>query len=371
MGSSKQIIGNMFAAGGITINGDNPWDIRVHNEKLYDRILGSGSIGLGEAYMESWWDCDLLDDFFFRIQYYRVDKMIPQDLNTLFYFLKSKFLNRQTKARAKQVGYKHYDLGNELYKKMLDKHLMYSCGYWETGNTLDEAAEAKIDLMCRKLKLEKGMRLLDIGCGFGGFAKYAAQKYGVSVVGITISEQQAIMARKVNEGLPVEIRVQDYRDINEQFDRIVSVEMLEHVGYRNFREYMGVVNKNLIDDGIFCFQTMGGNYKAKTTDPWIDKYIFRNGMLPSVSQLATAWKDLFVLEDLHNFGPHYDPILMAWCKNFEDSWESAKADYDETFYRMMRYYLSCSAASFRSRKNHVWHIVLTKRKHLGAYQSVR
>jgi cyclopropane-fatty-acyl-phospholipid synthase len=371
MGSSKQIITNMFAAGGITINGDNPWDMQVHNEKLYDRILSGGSIGFGEAYMDGWWDCEQLDDLFFRIQYHRIDKMVPQDLNTLFYFLKSKFLNRQTKARAKQVGYKHYDIGNEMYAKMLDKWMMYSSGYWDTATTLDEAQEAKLALMCRKLKLEKGMRLLDIGCGFGGMANYAAEKYGVSVVGITISEQQAIKAREVNAGLPVEIRVQDYRDLNEQFDRIVSIEMLEHVGYRNYTEYMQVAARNLTDDGIFLIQTMGGNFATKVTDPWIDKYIFRNGMLPSVSQLATAWKDVFILEDLHNFGTHYDPILMAWRKNFEDSWESIKADYDETFYRMMRYYLSCSAASFRSRKNHVWHIVLTKRKHLGTYKSVR
>jgi cyclopropane-fatty-acyl-phospholipid synthase len=371
MGSSKQIITNMFAAGGITVNGDNPWDIQVHNEKLYDRVLSSGSIGFGESYMDGWWDCENLDDLFFRIQYHRVDKMIPQDLNTLFYFLKSKFLNRQSKARAKEVAYKHYDIGNELFEKMLDKQMMYSCGYWENAKTLDEAQEAKLDLICRKLKLEKGMRLLEIGCGWGGFAKYAAEKYDVSVVGITISEQQAILAREVNEGLPVEIRIQDYRDVNEKFDRIVSIAMLEAVGYRNFREYMEVAAKNLTDDGIFFIHTIGGNYPTKITDPWIDKYIFPNGMLPSAGQLATAWKGLFILEDWHNFGPYYDPTLMAWRKNFEDSWDSIKKDYDETFYRMWRYYLSCSAASFRSRKNHLWHIVLTKPNHLGVYQSVR
>jgi cyclopropane-fatty-acyl-phospholipid synthase len=371
MGSSKQIITNMFAAGGITVNGDKPWDMQVHNEKLYDRILSGGSIGFGESYMDGWWDCDNLDDLFFRIQYHRVDNMIPQDLNTLFYFLKSKFSNRQTKVRAKEVAYKHYDIGNYLYEKMLDKHMQYSCGYWETAKTLEEAQEAKLDLICRKLKLEKGMRVLEIGCGWGGFAKYAAEKYGVSVVGITISEQQAIIARQVNEGLPVEIRMQDYRDVNEQFDRIVSIAMLEAVGYRNFREYMEVAAKNLTDDGIFFIHTIGGNYNAKITDPWIDKYIFPNGMLPSVSQLHTAWKGLFILEDWHNFGPYYDPTLMAWRKNFEDNWDSIKKDYDETFYRMWRYYLSCSAASFRSRKNHLWHIVLTKPKHLGIYQSVR
>nr|WP_262886872.1 class I SAM-dependent methyltransferase [Mucilaginibacter humi] len=127
--------------------------------------------------------------------------------------------------------------------------------------------EAKLDLICRKLKLEKGMRVLEIGCGWGGFAKYAAEKYGVSVVGITISEQQAILAREINEGLPVEIRIRDYRDVNEKFDRIVSIAMLEAVGYRNFREYMEVAAKNLADDGIFFIHTIGGSYSTKVTDP--------------------------------------------------------------------------------------------------------
>jgi cyclopropane-fatty-acyl-phospholipid synthase len=371
MSSSKQIICDMFASGGITVNGDKPWDPQVHNPKLYDRILSGGSLGFGEAYMDGWWDCQALDEFFFRVQYHRVDKKLPMDFNTAFYALKAKFKNLQTKGRAKEVAYKHYDIGNQLFEKMLDKHMMYSCGYWQNAKTLDEAQEAKLDLICRKLKLEKGMRLLEIGCGWGTFAKYAAEKYGVSVVGITISEQQAILARKLNEGLPVEIRIQDYRDVNEQFDRVVSIAMLEAVGHRNFREYMEVAARNLKQDGIFLIHTIGGNYATKITDPWIDKYIFPNGMLPSASQLGKAWQGLFVLEDWHNFGPYYDPTLMAWLKNFEESWDSIKHDYDETFYRMWRYYLTASAASFRSRKNHLWHIVLTKPLHLGIYQSVR
>lgn len=371
MNSIEQIFRKSFAEVGITINGNKPWDMQVHNPKLYNRILSSGSLGFGEAYMEGWWDCEALDEFFFKVLYNRLDKKVPRDLYTAYYVLKAKFKNLQTKSRAKEVAYKHYDIGNELYEKMLDKRMMYSCGYWETAGNLDEAQEAKLDLICRKLKLEKGMSLLEIGCGWGGFAKYAAEKYGVSVVGITISEQQAILARKVNEGLPVEIRLQDYRDVNGKFDRVVSIAMLEAVGYRNFRQYMEVAEKNLNKDGIFLIHTIGGNYDAKITDPWIDKYIFPNGMLPSASQLSKAWQGLFVLEDWQNFGPYYDPTLLAWLKNFEESWDSIKADYDETFYRMWRYYLNASAASFRSRKNHLWQIVLTKPMHVGLYQSLR
>jgi cyclopropane-fatty-acyl-phospholipid synthase len=371
MGSSKQLVENMFKAGGIIMNGNNPWDPQVHNPKLYDRLLGGGSLGFGEAYMEGWWDCEALDEFFFRVQYHRVDKMIPRDLNTLKYFLKAKFSNQQTKSKAKEVAYKHYDIGNDLFERMLDKRMMYSCAYWETAQTLDEAQEAKIDLICRKLKLQPGMSLLDIGCGWGGLLQYAAEKYGVKGVGVTLSEEQAIIAREINKGLPVEIRVQDYRDVHEKFDRIVSVGMLEHVGYRNYRAFMEMVAENLTDEGICLLHTIGGNYSTKITDPWIAKYIFPNGMLPSAAQLSTAWQGLFILEDWHNFGVYYDRTCMEWRKNFEQSWPDLRAKYGDTFYRMWRYYLSASAASFRSRKNHLWHIVLTKPKHLRLYKSIR
>lgn len=371
MQSLQQIFYDSFAAVDITINGNKSWDIQVHNPKLYSRILSAGSIGFGEAYMDGWWDCEALDELFFRIQYYRLDKKLPRDLKTLFYFLKSKYKNLQTRNLSKQVAYQHYNLGNELFVKMLDKRMMYSCGYWKTATNLDDAQEARLDMICRKLKLEKGMTMLEIGCGWGTLAQYAAEKYGVKVTGITLSVEQATYARELNKNLDVDIRVVDYRDIHEKFDRIVSVEMLEAVGYRNYRTYMEVLDKNLTQDGICLLQTIGGNYDAKYTDPWIDKYIFPNGMLPSASQLSKAWQGLFVLQDWHNFGPDYDPTLMAWRKNFEDSWDTIKADYDETFYRMWRYYLSASAASFRSRKNHDWQIVLTKPLSLNAYIPVR
>jgi cyclopropane-fatty-acyl-phospholipid synthase len=367
----EKIICDYFAVAGITINGNKPWDIQVHNPKLYYRIARHGSVGFGETYMEGWWDCEALDELFFRIQYHRVDKKMPKILDSFFYFLKSTYKNLQTKGLAKKVIHKHYDLGNELFVKMLDKRVIYSCGYWETATNLDDAQEAKLDLICRKLKLQKGMTLLEIGCGWGGLAKYAAEKFGVKVTGITISEEQATFCRQVNRGLDVEIKVIDYRDLHEKFDRIVSIEMLEAVGYRNYRTYMEVLDKNLNEDGICLLQTIGGNYDAKYTDPWIDKYIFPNGMLPSASQLSKAWQGLFVLQDWHNFGPDYDPTLMAWLKNFEVSWNSIKADYNETFYRMWRYYLSASAASFRSRKNHDWQIVLTKPLSLIPYKPIR
>lgn len=371
MGASKQLVEKLFAAGGITINGSNPWDIQVHNPKTYDELLGRGSLGFGEAYMAGWWDCSDLDDFFFRLIANKVDRQIPKNFNTAFTVLKSRLFNQQTRTKAKEVAYKHYDIGNDLYEKMLDKRMIYSCGYWQNAQTLDEAQEHKLDLICRKLKLEKGMRLLDIGCGWGGLAKYAAENYGVSVVGVTLSEPQAAIGRKVNEGLPVDIRVQDYRDVNEQFDRIVSVGMFEHVGYKNYSEFMKKVSACLVTDGVFLLHTIGGNTTVKSTDPWINKYIFPNGMQPSAKQITTAIERVFVLEDWHNFGLDYDPTLQEWLKNFDKNWHLISKDYDETFRRMWRYYLTVSAVSFRTRKNQLWQIVLTKPNSLNSYKSVR
>lgn len=369
--SLKQIFRDAFAEVGVTVDGGQPWDIQVHNPKFYDRIVIGGALAFGESYMDGWWDCEALDEFFFRVMYKRLDKRLPVNFNTVFFALKAKFKNLQTKDKSKEVVIKHYDVSDDVFEKMLDSYMQYTCGYWETATNLEEAQEAKLELICRKLKLEKGMTLLDLGCGWGGLAKYAAEKHGVTVTGITISEEQAIVARKINQGLPVDIIVSDYRDFRGKFDRITAVGFMEHVGYKNYRKLMEILDENLNLDGICLIQTIGGNYDAKTTDPWIDKYIFPNGMLPSASQLSKAWQGLFVLEDWQNFGPYYEDTLLAWIKNFEASWEDIKHNYDDTFYRMWRYYLHASAASFRARKNHLWHIVLTKPMHLGLYESVR
>jgi cyclopropane-fatty-acyl-phospholipid synthase len=262
-------------------------------------------------------------------------------------------------------------MGNDLYEKMLDKRMLYSCAYWENAKDLDDAQERKLDLICRKMKLENGMHLLDIGCGWGGLARYAAEKYGVSVVGITISAEQMSVARQRSEGLPVDIRLQDYRDLHERFDRIVSVGMFEHVGYKNYGALIGMAAENLVSDGIFLLHTIGGNESVNSTDPWMDKYIFPGSMLPSIEQVAGAIKGRFIMEDWHNFGVFYDRTCMEWLKNVERYWPYLCGKYDNTFFRMWKYYLSVSAASFRARKNNLWQIVLTKPENLAGYISVR
>jgi cyclopropane-fatty-acyl-phospholipid synthase len=354
----------------VTINGKRPWDIQVHNEKFYARILAGGSLALGESYMEGWWDAKAIDELIYRLINAKLGEKI--NFNTVLFALGAILTNQQTISRSRIVGKKHYDLGNDLYRLMLDKRMIYSCAYWKAAKNLDNAQEQKLDLICKKLKLKPGMRVLDIGCGWGGLAKYMAQKYRVNVVGITISEEQAKLAKEVCEGLPVEIRVQDYRHMKEKFDRIVSVGMFEHVGCKNYKTYMRAASNALNDSGLFLLHTIGGNKSVKSTEPWIAKYIFPNGMLPSARQIADASEKYFMLEDWHSFGPYYGKTLMAWHKNFNSNWDKIRKNpkYDARFKRMWDYYLLSCAGSFRSRRIQLWQIVFSKKGSNLSYERV-
>ena len=354
---------------GVEINGVKPWDIQVHNENLYRRILAQGSLGLGESYMEGWWDCERLDQFFYKILSAGLENMIS--LSLIADLIRARILNLQKKSRAFQIGERHYDTGNDLYQLMLDRRMNYSCGYWENASNLDEAQEAKLDLICRKIGLKPGQRVLDIGCGWGGFVIYAAEKYDAGAVGITVSREQVSLAEKLSSGLNVEIRFQDYRDLNEPFDQVVSVGMIEHVGYKNYRRFMETVHRCLDGNGLFLLQTIGSNKSDINTDPWIAKYIFPNSMLPSCAQLSRAAEGLFVMEDWHNFSADYDKTLMAWHGNFERNRQEIKQNYSERFYRMWRYYLLSCAGAFRSRKVQLWQIVYSKRGVAGGYRYLR
>ncbi|MEK7531367.1 MAG: cyclopropane fatty acyl phospholipid synthase [Patescibacteria group bacterium] len=370
MFSFKERIRRELLKAGITVNGNKPWDIQVHNERLYGRIVLRGSIGLGETYMDSWWDCQRLDEFFFRLLRVRLhvsNKAVGQGL---FHFL-SNIFNRQTVERSLEVGERHYDLGNDLYKAMLGTRMVYTCGYWKDAKNLDEAQEAKLDLICRKLNLKPGDKVLDIGCGWGSFAKFATEKYKVHVTGITISKKQVALGKELTKGLPVEIKFLDYRNIEGVFDHIVSVGMFEHVGYKNYRTFMEVVSKHLKDDGLFLLHTIGANFSSIATDPWTDKYIFPNGSVPTISQVGKAIEDIFVVEDWHNFSADYDKTLMAWQENFESHWGTLQTKYSKRFYRMWNYFLLSFAGAFRARNNQLWQIVLTKGGLVGGYNSIR
>ncbi len=362
MERAKCTIERLLKLADVEINGQRPWDIQVHNPGFYNRLIRYGSVGLGEAYMDEWWDCEALDKFFYRVIKSDLENKSPGNVKSLLLYLKSLMSNQQRKSKAYEIGERHYDIGNDLYEIMLDKRMVYTCGYWKNTDNLDDAQEAKLDLVCRKLNLKPGEHVLDIGCGWGSFAKFAAENYGAHVTGITVSKEQANLAKELCNGLPVHIRLQDYRDVDEIFDHIVSLGMIEHVGYKNYRDYFRVVCRSLSDHGRFVLQTIGSLYPVRSTDPWIQKYIFPNSMLPSISQLADAFEQncKMVMEDWENFGVDYDKTLMAWFSNFNRGWDQLKTNYSSRFYRMWKYYLLMSAGSFRARSTQLWQIVFTK-----------
>lgn len=360
----------LLAGTGIRVDGPESWDIQVRDPRVFGRMLAHGSLGLGESYMDGWWDADDLDGFIYRLLCADLDERV-HTWGDILHVLHARLSNLQKPSRAFEVGQRHYDMGNTLYKRMLDQRMIYSCGYWKDAGDLDAAQEAKLELIFRKLGLQRGMRVLDIGCGWGGALRFAAEHYGIQGVGVTISEQQAAYAHENCAGLPIDIRLQDYRLLDERFDRIFSIGMFEHVGVKNYRTYMQIVCRCLKPDGLFLLHSIGNNYSVNTTDAWIERYIFPNGMLPSIRQIGESIEHLFVMEDWHNFSADYDRTLMAWRSNFESHWEELKQQYNEMFYRMWRYYLSSSAAMFRARKAQLWQVVLSPRGVAGGYESVR
>ncbi|MEN8229298.1 MAG: cyclopropane fatty acyl phospholipid synthase [Bacteroidota bacterium] len=357
---AETIVRELLALAGITINGDRPYDIQVHNDALFSRVLKDEALGLGESYMAGWWDCEALDQCIEKIVRADLREKIKGSIKLQWYLLRSKLFNLQNRNRAFQVGEQHYDIGNDLFSAMLDKRLNYSCAYWKSAKSLDEAQEHKLELICKKLGLKEGMTILDLGCGWGSFAKYAAEKYHVHVTGLNISKKQIEFGRELCKGLPVEFKLQDYRKATGEYDRVLSIGFMEHVGHKNYRKYMIIANRTLKNDGIAFFHTIGSNCSVTTTNAWTHKYIFPNGVIPSVAQLTKAMEGLFVIEDWHIFGKDYDLTLMAWYKNFVRAWPQLKEKYGERFYRMWRYYLLSSAGGFRSRRNQLWQVVMTK-----------
>ena len=367
---SHRVLGEMLATANVRLDGERPWDIEVRNPRMPLRILTHGSLGAGESYMDGWWDCERLDEMLARVLAARIDRQ----LGTMYEMLASvlaRLRNAQSRRRAFQVGDKHYDAGDNLYALMLDSRMIYSCGYWQNTDELEIAQQQKLDLVFRKLGLKAGMTVLDIGCGWGGAAQYAAEKYGVTVTGITISRNQAAAARTRCTGLPVHIVLDDYRTLTGRFDRIYSIGMFEHVGVKNHATYFGKVRELLAPDGRFLLHTIGTNQSTNRTDLWIEKYIFPNSMLPSIAQIAAASEQHWVIEDWHSFGPHYDRTLIAWLAKFDVAWPLIASQYGERFRRMWRYYLAASAASFRARQNQLWQVLLSPSGVAGGCQEIR
>ncbi|MEQ6917240.1 cyclopropane fatty acyl phospholipid synthase [Halomonas aquatica] len=357
---ARWVVERLLDGSGVTLNGDYPQDIRVLHPDFFSRILRHGTLGLGESYMDGWWECERIDQMASRMLLHGLGQHARTPSERLMYRLQAGFLNLQSRTRAYRVGEVHYDLGNDLFERMLDDTMCYSCAYWKDADDLAGAQRAKLELACQKLDLKPGMKVLDIGCGWGSFAEHAARHHGVSVTGITISREQADLARERCAGLPVDILLQDYRDLDGLYDRIVSIGMFEHVGHRNYGTYFETVKRLMPMDGLFLLHTIGANRSEITADPWIHRYIFPNGVLPSAMHIARASEDHLMMEDWQNFGLDYDRTLMAWLANVDTHWQEIAPRYNERTRRMFRYYLSVCAGAFRARHLQLWQVVFSR-----------
>ncbi len=365
---SRRKLESMLTRADIRLDGARPWDVQVRNESLFDRVLAYGNLGAGEAYVDGWWDCEALDDMVCRIWQSDLPVYMRQ-LRRWPSMLIDVLINRQRGGRAFKVGKQHYDLGNALYKCMLDERMIYSCGYWKDVTNLDQAQEAKLDLIARKLQLEPGMTVLDIGCGWGGSMAYLQERYGISGLGITVSDEQVKLAQENYSCADLRFERQDYRSVTEIFDRIFSVGMFEHVGIKNYPRYFEMVRNCLCDEGLFLLHTIGCRKSDSWIDPWLERNIFPNAMLPSAKQIISASEQYLILEDWHGFGADYDRTVLAWHENFCRGWEQLKPDYDERFFRMWRYYLLTCAGTFRAGINQLWQVVFSKHGLRGGYQA--
>jgi len=357
---SERLVRELLTMAGVRIGGPGPGDIQVHDQRFYHRLVRDASLGFGESYMDGWWDTDALDVLVAKILRAGLRDRLTGSVRLQLLAAPSILRNPQTRARARRSVAAHYDIGNDLYTRMLDPRMVYTCAYWRDASTLAEAQEAKLDLVCRKLGLEPGMRVLDLGCGWGGFAAHAAERYGCSVVGVTLSREQHALGSEMWRHLDVDLRLCDYRDVTGRFDRVASIGMMEHVGPRNHREAMSVVHRSLGDDGVALVHTIGNNRSRRRGSPFVEKHLFPNAVSPSIAQLGRAIEGLFVVEDLHNIGPDYDLTLMAWWANFDRAYPELRHRYDQRFYRMWSFYLLGAAGAARARDAQLWQLVLTK-----------
>jgi len=372
---SKDLLREVAKEADIRINGDRPWDVRVYNEDFYDRVIRQGTLGLGESYMDGWWDCDSIDAMICRAIAAGMEERLPRSLPVMLHVASQKLFNFQTVNRAAMVAEHHYNADPALFQAMLDPYMQYSCACWTAQgqrSSLAEAQVAKMDLICRKLHLEKGMEVLDVGCGWGGLACHMAESYGVRVTGITVSREQATFARQRAAGtipdLAPDFRLEDYRSLKGTYDRVVSVGMFEHVGRKNYAEFFDVIRRCLRPDGLFLLHTIGSNGAGCGADPWLTRYIFPNGILPSPSTLTKALEGRFVLEDWHNFGADYDKTLLAWHENFQRGCETKAFACDERTRRMFSYYLLSCAGASRARSLQLWQLVLSPEGVPGGYR---
>jgi len=315
-------------------------------------------------------DCDDISEYFKRVA------RMPNRYTQILFDKVAMARNQQTMGMSLRVAQEHYDLGNDLYQVMLDKTMNYTCGLWypET-KTLEEAQINKMDIVGRKLKLKPGMKVLDLGCGFGGAAKYMAEKFGVSVTAYNISKEQVAYARESCKGLDVEIKLEDYRNATGQYDAVYSIGLFEHVGHRNYRGYFKVVERCLKPEGLALVHAITIADHQTQTEAWLTKFIFPGGELPHVKDYLTANENLLVVEDLQSFAKSYAKTLRCWRNNFRKNWDSIEKNYKGRFggrfYRMYDYYLAFCEGLFKERSGQLHQVVYSKYIREEEYYSVR
>lgn len=371
--SAKQKIQRLLASADVAVGGNRPWDIQVHDQRAYKCVLSRGTLGMGEAYMDGWWDANDLAAFVCHVAGSDIEKRILQT-GVLLQAITSHIFNMQRFGRHLHVAKKHYDPHLEVYRRMLDESMAYTCAYYGSGaKSLAEAQAAKHDLICRKLGVKEGDRVLDIGCGWGAFLRYAVEYYGARGFGVSISEEQTEVARCMSRGYGIDYQVQDYHTVytNEPFDHVVSIGMFEHTGYRNHRAYMRTVRRVLKPDGLSMLHTIGGNRSRKYVQPFIEKHFFPNSMIPSLTQIGRAAEGEFVIEDVHNFGSDYDTTLCEWHKRLKVAWPEISHHYDVREFRKWEFYLLGCAGVFRARALQLYQVVLSPNGVPCGYTSIR
>jgi len=338
--------------------------IIVNNDDFFNKSMTKGELGMAESYMDGDWTTpdlektltellinqEKLEKHIFSIKY------LVLGLNNYI----ATFLPNNTLDSVKDNVEHHYDIGNDLYSKMLGKHMQYTCAYYYKDDlTLDEAQYAKMELIAKKLNLKEGLTILDIGCGFGSLANHLATKYKVNVVGVTLSKEQIIYHEKHFKHPNVTIKYMDYRNVNvnDKFDRVYSIGMFEHVGNHNYKTYYDKCYDLLKDDGIMLIHTIGQTV-GKSSD-FISTYIFPEGELPALPDLTKEYTNKWHLEDFQNFGLSYAKTLRAWNNNIGD-WSDLD-NYDTRFRRMWEYYLLGCASNFQRKSIYLWQLVYTKR----------
>lgn len=368
----KALVTAKLAQAGITINGTNPWDLIVKDDRFYARTAIGGSLGLGDSYAEGLITCEdigALQQRWIAADTHPPGPRWPRNPAEAWIRLKMLMSNQQNIERSRDVGKFHYDIGNDLYRRMLGPTMAYSCGYWAgikyatDALALDQAQRNKYQIICEKLNLRWGMRVLEIGCGSGGFAAYAAREYGVDIVGVSISKEQIAYAQQAYPDLcasgQINLQLMDYRGMydtfGQQFDAAVSIGMFEHVGPANYAVYMKAVRDCLKPHAPFLLHTIVGNGNP---DPFMWYRIFRGGVLPLEAQMAKAAKPYFAIEHVENFGYDYYLTLKAWWNNFVAAWPELEHTYDRRFYRMWEFYLKACAALFEARRIHLQHWLL-------------